>query len=300
MTDEGAIIFVPLNELVDTHTGYMYRVYFDPGFYIDVQYDQMVRKQKYNKVYWEYIDKIEPGDYLEFIQSHNYRYFSKRFNSHRNKYVGYSMLDMFNKAQKEMRHIKIDIKKDYAYNKTMKKIVNIYRYMSKYAYFYYVPMIKQYGPDDRVLNNRILLYYQSGLIGKHVSGYQMYLIFEDSLINQYNKKHNIKEKFIYTLSQHSLYNKFWDSSLLDYCPPVITHNGDRVITYPKNTNITNLNLYPYLRIWEDVKLFMLNKRMQVRVSYIKKINKNVVDQVHPIHPIELPGGLITKRHIFIE
>jgi len=63
------------------------------------------------------------------------------------------------------------------------------------------------------------------------------------------------------LSQHSLYNKFWDSSLLDYCPPVITHNGDRVITYPKNTNITNLNLYPYLRIWEDVKLFMLNKRM---------------------------------------
>jgi len=39
MTDEGAIIFVPLNELVDTHTGYMYRVYFDPGFYIDVQYD---------------------------------------------------------------------------------------------------------------------------------------------------------------------------------------------------------------------------------------------------------------------
>jgi len=27
----------------------------------------MVRKQKYNKVYWEYIDKIEPGDYLEFI-----------------------------------------------------------------------------------------------------------------------------------------------------------------------------------------------------------------------------------------
>lgn len=36
MTNEGAIIFVPVNELVDTHTEYMYRVYFDPGFYIDV------------------------------------------------------------------------------------------------------------------------------------------------------------------------------------------------------------------------------------------------------------------------
>lgn len=81
-----------------------------------------------------------------------------------------------------MRHIKIETKKNYVYNKKMKSVMSVYKYMSKYAYFYYVPMIKKYIPDDPVLNNRVLLYYQSGLIGKHIPGYQMYLIFEDSLI----------------------------------------------------------------------------------------------------------------------
>lgn len=47
---------------------------------------------------------------------------------------------------------------------------------------------------------------------------------------------------------------------MNYCPPVITHNGDRVITYPKNTNIVKLNIYPYTQIWDDAKEFMTNTK----------------------------------------
>lgn len=101
----------------------MYRVYFDPGFYIDVHYDAQVRKQYFNRVEWEYINKIKTGDYLEFIWSHNQRYYSKNANSYRNKFVGKSMTEMFDFAWKNLHHIRINTDTDYIYNKNMKKLL---------------------------------------------------------------------------------------------------------------------------------------------------------------------------------
>ena len=295
-TDE-VVHKVKPSELIETKEEYLYKIYFEPGFYVLLPLDAQLKAQNRKTEKWKFIDDIKTGRYVEFISSHN----DANYSDDKNRVYGIFRRSqtkvLYREVYKRMRHLKINLKTTYFPSPKLHKLTTLYSYITDIMYLFYIIQKPKKSLFDNGPNANISSLYINGIVGKYVQRNHAYMIFNKRLINKYMEEHNLKSDFVYTLPNYSFYQKHWDNGLLYQNPPIINHHLNRVITYPKEPErLKNLNIAPYIEQWQSYKKYLYNKRIVAQIVQKTIVKANSFDYIHPKYNIELPHGLLVKRN----